>query len=576
MKKTIKMTSLVMGAAMLVSTLAACNPSGGGDANTLVIKAYQGGYGSAVYEELQRAWNAKADTGEETFRIRIVGDPMLSQGFNATIQGLNYGDSNNVADIYIIDSISTYTSSRLKYTEGSYKGKYYFEDITDVVTDEKYAWDGKTIAEKVDPAMVRNLRINRETGNIDENGAFTYLPYSGGYTGFVYYRSFLESFAQELTSLGCTQFVDGKFVEPQTMQEFWDLQKYISRLSTNQISEDNKVYTFVNDLSSSSGYFPYMADALLMQMMGEEEYYKHINFEGVTDVETYNQNFDNVDYAYEAMYDNIYKLGGDPASKSQTAFKNYDNPTLTWNGLLIQKKGFFTVNGDWSYNEARGYLADNDVLDMMVVPLACDVETGKVIAKATPKAEAGLSDGADNDKYFKVETSKVDSSVIPEGEEDDQYIYFKKIVNANIGDVNLMIPTACKDVDGAKRFVSWMYSEEAGNIYTKYTGAVQPFNYTVSEETYNSLSQFQKKTVYLKNNATTLNTGFNLYTDVAVRAILPLNGGLSDRWIYDIFAHAAASHEAMMNTRKNAGKAKAGNIQAEIDIVELTIKNNNW
>ena len=576
MKKIIKLTSLVMGATMLASTLVACKGNGGGDANTLVIKAYQGGYGAAVYEEIQRAWNAKADAGEETFRVRIVGDPMLSQGFNATIQGLNYGASSNVADLYIIDSINVYTMSRLKYVEGSLKGKYYFEDITDVVMDEKYAWDGKTIAEKVDPAMVRNLRMNRETGNVDENGAFTYLPYSGGYTGFVYYRSFLESFAQELTSLGCTQFVDGKFIEPQTMQEFWDLQKYISRLSTNQISEDNKVYTFVNDLSSSGGYLPYMADALLMQMMGEEEYYKHVNFEGVTNVETYNQNFDNVDYAYEAMYDNIYKLGGDPTSKSQTAFKNFDNPTLTWNGLLIQKKGFFTVNGDWSYNEARGYLADDDVLDMMVVPLACDVETGKVIAKATPKAEAGLSDGADNDKYFKVESSKVDSSVIPEGEEGDQYIYFKKIVNANIGDVNLMIPAACKDVDNAKRFISWIYSEEAGNLYTKYTGGVQPFNYTVTEEIYNNLSVFQKKTVDIKNSATLLNTGFNTYTDVAIRGILPLNGGLSDRWIYDIFAHSAPSHAKMMNSRKEAGKAKAGNIQAEIDIFELTIKNNNW
>lgn len=576
MKKIIKMTSAFLSVAMMVSTVAAC---GGGkdEANTLVIKAYQGGYGSAIYEELQRTWNAKVDAGEESFRVRIVGDPMLSQGFNATIQSLNYGDSTNIADIYIIDSISTYTMSRLKYTDGEYKGKYYFEDLTDVWTDSKYAWDGKTIAEKVDPSMVDNLKMNRETGNIDAtNGAYTYLPYSGGYTGFVYYRSYLESFAQELTSLGCTQFIDGKFVEPQTMQEFWDLQKYISRLASNQISEDNKVYTFVNDLSSSSGYLPYMADVFLMQAMGEEEYYKHINFDGVTDVESYNASFDGVDYAYKAMYDNIYKTGGEPTSKSQTAFKNFDNPTLTWNGLFIQKKGFFTVNGDWSYNEARGYLDESDVVDMMIVPLVCDVDTGKVIAKATPKAEAGLTDGADNNKYFKIETSKVDDSVIPEGEEDDQYIYFKKIMNVNIGDVNIMIPTACKDVDNAKRFVSWIYSEEAGNLYTKYTGGVQPFNYTIDSEVYNSLPVFQKKTIDLYNSVTALCSGANTYSATQIRGILPLNGGLSDRWIYDIFSHAAPTHEKMMNARKEAGKPKASNIQAEIDLVELTIKNNNW
>lgn len=457
------------------------------------------------------------------------------------------------------------------------KGKYYFEDITDVWTDSKYAWDGKTIAEKVSSNMVTNLKVNRETGDVDAvNGSYTYLPYSGGYTGFVYYKSYLESFAQELTSLGCTQFVDGKFVEPQTMQEFWDLQKYISRLATNQISEDNKVYTFVNDLTSSAGYFPYMSDVLLMQMMGEEDYYKHINFDGVTDVETYNQNFDDADYAYKAMYDNIYKLGDNPASKSQTAFKNFDNPTLTWNGLFIKKKGFFTINGDWSYNEAYGYLTDSDVVDMMVVPLACDVDTGKVIAKATPKTEAGIVDGADDDRYFKIETSKVDSSVIPDGEENDQYIYFKKIVNVNIGVVNFMIPSACKNVDNAKRFLSWMYSEEAGNLYTKYTGSVQPFNYTITDDTYNALSSFQKKVVDIRNSATIHSTFATASTPASIRGVLPLNGGLSDRWIYDIFSHSAASHEKMMSTRKENGKSNAANIQGEIDLVELTIKNNNW
>lgn len=577
MKKITKTMCLCMAAAMATSSLAACGNVNGADANTLVIKAYQGGYGSEVYEELQRAWNAKNDAGEESFRVRIVGDPMLAQGFNAAIQSLNYGNSNNIADVYIIDSVGFNLLSRLKYVSGSYAGKYYFEDITDVWTDEKYAWDGKTIVEKVDESKAKNLKINRETGNVDAvNGSYVYLPYSGGYTGFVYYKSYLESYAQELTSLGCTQFVDGKFVEPQTMQEFWELQKYISRLETNQISEDNKVYTFVNDLSSSSGYLPYMADVFLMQVMGEEEYYKHVNFEGVTDVDTYNQNFDDVDYAYEAMYNNVYKTGGDPASKSQTSFKNFDNATLTWNGLFIQKKGFFTINGDWSYNEARGYLAENDVVDMMIIPLACDVDTGKVIAKATPKAEAGLTDGADNEKYFKIETSKVDSSVIPEGEENDQYIYFKKIMNLNTGDVNLMIPAACKNVDNAKRFLSWIYSEEAGNIYTKFTGAMQPFNYTVTQDAYNSLSVFQKKTVDLSKSVTPLDTFSNIYTDIAIRSILPLNAGLNDRWIYDIFSRSAASHRSMMDTRKSAGKQKASNIQAEMDIYELTVKNNNW
>ncbi len=576
MRKIIKATGALLSVAMMTSTVVACG--GGQDTgDTLLIKAYQGGYGATVYEEFQRAWNAKADAGEESFRIRIVGDPLLSTGYGAAIESLNYGPSSNVADIYIVDNGTGYSDGRKKYSGGPYQGQYCFVDLTDMWTDSKYAWDGKTIAEKVDPAMVENYKINRETGEVDTtNGAYTRLPYSGGYTGFVYYKSYLESFAEELTRLGCTQFVDGKFVEPQTMQEFWDLQEYISRLDTNQISEDTKVYTFVNDLASSSGYLPYMSDVFLAQVMGEDEYYKHINFDGVTDVDTYNTNFDNVDYAYEAMYNNIYKLGADPTSKSQTAFKNFDNPTLTWNGMLIQKKGFFAINGDWSYNEVRNYLAGSDVLDMMVVPLACDVDSGKVIAKATPKSEAGITDGDNNDCYFKIETSKVDSSVIPAGEEGDEFIYFKKIMNMNVGDVNIMIPVACKNVENAKRFVSWLYSEEAGNIYTKNTGAIQPFEYTVTQDVYNTLSTFQKKTVDLKNSVSALATQNHIYTPVAIRSILALNGGLSDRWIYDILSHSAPSHSQMMQSRKSAGAKAASNIQAEIDLVELTFKNNSW
>ena len=71
MKKVVRLICIVLCMLFVVSSATACGGKGR-DKNTLLIKMYQGGYGSRVTEELEKAWNAKYEKGEESFRIKIM------------------------------------------------------------------------------------------------------------------------------------------------------------------------------------------------------------------------------------------------------------------------------------------------------------------------------------------------------------------------------------------------------------------------------------------------------------------------------------------------------------------------
>ena len=156
---------------------------------------------------------------------------------------------------------------------------------------------------------------------------------------------------------------------------------------------------------------------------------------------------------------------------------------------FAQQKALMTICGDWTKNEMGAIMSIEDI-GFMPVPLICDVNTKKVIAKATPSSEvfAGvdMSDAKAvknvENKYFKVAINNVDASVVPAEDKDADYIYFHKVMSTNLGKMEGVVPAKAKNKEYAKQFLAYLVSDEALEIYYSMTGSWLPYKFEYTEE----------------------------------------------------------------------------------------------
>lgn len=478
MRKTIKNAVCLSLATIMGASLVACGGKVVGqigdkdeDGKTLIgVTYYSAGYGEKYMEEIAKKFNERAVAGEYDFKVILQADSDISANLSTILE--QQGGSTVVPDLIICQELNSTLMGK--------GGKI-------ISLNDVYEMEVPTAKSSTGKMKIKDKIISEEALDLyDSNGTFYGLPMYGSTTGLVYNKALFEEYNLEI---------------PVTMADFWDLMEKVYKLDRNRDeSGSNDIASFVYP-SMAIGYFTnYIADAYLLQMLGLSEYNKLKN---LVDIESRILQMQGV---YTAMYDNIQSFATCAEGRSCYVSEEQKNDkrgnklrinyniiscsqnTDVW-PVMSQQKALMSVAGDWAENESGAAFKTGE-LGYFPVPLICDVKTGKVIAKATPKAEV-----EDEKYYIKVERAKVADSVIPASDVNEEYIYFRKGNSSNIGKVDAIIPKAGLNNNYAKQFLAYLCSDEALELYAMNTGSWLPYKYELPAEKLATLTPFKQQVV---------------------------------------------------------------------------------
>ena len=437
-----------------------------GDDNKPVVnfQYYLAGYGRKYMDELVSTFNRKSEAGEYDFYVQGTGIENLSSSFTNSLVNTQYGGG--VTAFAIVEE--------LNYNLLGERG--YLLDMTDSVYKQKVNGD-ETVEDRV-PERLQDVYGAR--------GKYYALNYVGGVGGIVYNKKYFEKY---------------NFTVPQTMAEMSELLDKINGIDVNTDgSKNNDKYGMVYP-AAAINYFDYLKFPFFAQMLGTDGYYE------LTDLESINENniadFDNV---YSTVYDNISRFAFDQGNHLTSA--NTHSLALT---AFMRGTAFMTLGGDWSYNEMVNLAATNNEVELafMDTPLVCDKD-GKVVAKPATLQEVygnidrgNASAVAEAEKgYFKIEKSKVASSVITAEYASEDYVLFPKMAMSTSGKVSAAIPSMSEYKEQAAQFITYLMTDEALNIYMKYTNSPVEAIYEYDEETVTAMNDFTKKVVEVNRYST--------------------------------------------------------------------------
>ena len=285
-----------------------------------------------------------------------------------------------------------------------------------------------------------------------------------------------------------------KIEPPKTMAEMEDILDTIETIDVNtdtttfgDLNRNNDHYAIVYP-SGAIGYWDAVTYTFAAQYLGKEGFFDflEVNFADENNLE------ESVE-SMRGVYDNIFK--------NQQKFNNVDHKfalstaTTQTNALLKFSQGtsFMTPCGDWAYSELstidKEFAAD---IGMFSVPLACD-DNGLVNVPATPSSKVfegvdktdAAAVAAAEEGYTKIERAKVSPSVIPEEDQNAEYIYFRKVSYSMAGEVDFVIPKNAKNPDLAHAFINFASDYDGAydnSSYVGYTSANQEVMEVLSGE----------------------------------------------------------------------------------------------
>lgn len=486
MKKMQKFLATVL-AVISVFSLTACGkkveqtPS---DKPSILVQFYLAGLGAEYMEKIRDGFNERAKAGEYDFYVRVMGDENIGISLD---QALRAGSENAfLPDAVIVNSYTPRASAVL--------GKNYFADLKSVYESEvTVGGQKKKLKDALDAEMV---------SKVEYNGGYYSVPIMSGVMGFVYNKKLFEKYAIEV---------------PKTMAEMSAVLDKIEKIDVNvdtttfgDLNKNNDHYAIVYP-SGAIGYWDAVTYSFAAQYLGKDGFFDFLEVNFVDE--------NNLEASAESMrgvYDNIFK--------NQQKFNGVDHKfalstaTTQTNALMKFSEGtsFMTPCGDWAYSELstidKEFAKD---IGMFSVPLACD-DKGLVNVKATASSEVfkgvdktNAAAVADAEKYYtKIERAKVNASVVPEGDETAEYIYFKKVNYSMAGEVDFVIPQNAKNVDKAKQFLNYFFSSEAQNLFTKYTNVLPSgIEFDLDPQVYEGLPQFSKDCAELVRVSDSVFTG---------------------------------------------------------------------
>lgn len=460
MKKMIKKTMALSMALVSMLSVAACGGTTiGGTIDKegfyrINVTYYSAGYGEEYMNDIIEKFNARASSGEYEFKVTGVPDNNISANMTSLMQQAQNSSSVVLPDLILVSEYN----SNLSGKQG------YLEELTSVYDTEVTSKASSTGKMKIRDKFANPEIVERYQ---DEEGKLYGLPMYGATVGIVYNKALFTEYGLE---------------EPKTMKEYWDLLDDIKNLQRNVDGSVNNDISALIYPTMAIDYFDYYVKASWMQCLGFDAFSSLMNLEEietkVTEYEKY----------YKTIYANLQTFATSaPGHDSYVSQADATTESLKINSTTISRHtdvwpamgkqvALMTIAGDWARNESGSALKDED-LGFFPFPLVCDVNTGKVIAKATPKSEV-----VNEAEYVKVKREDVDVSVIPASDANEEYIYFKRVNYSNIGKVDAVVPKAGKYPEYAKQFLAYLTSDEAIDIYMKKAGSWLPYQYTLSAE----------------------------------------------------------------------------------------------
>ena len=414
MKTMKRIAALTLALILCAGCFAACGngnkPQGSGDAKKDIEIAYwNAGLGDQWLKDVIAAFNAK----HPEYYVYYTASASAAT-INSTLEL-----SGNTVDLY-------FTSERADASD--------FIPLDDML-NATAPGDSKPLIEKFNMNYLKNAQA--------ADGHYYQLTYGGGVVGIVYNKTLFQQ-------AGITEL-------PRTTNE---LAIVCDKLYSAGISP---ICHFAPE-----GYYGYLSDALIYQYDREgytETFYSCTDANGVSpskEVFTTKDGRYEVLKAYEKILTYDYVMEGSNSIDHVTA-----------QTMFLNNSAAMMVNGSWIANEMASVEGSMENFAMMRTPVLSaitdklttvksDAQLRKVIT-AIDEVHDGvkqLSDYQSNEGYSVdgVEVSK----------EDWDYIYTARFtVASNFSGENACIPSYSENIEGAKAFLSFLYSDEGYRVYAK-------------------------------------------------------------------------------------------------------------
>ena len=495
MKNLKRIIALMLASVLSVSCLVACgskegnkNQKGSGDPKKDIEIAYwNAGLGDQWLKDVIAAFE------EEYPEYHVFYTASASAAtINSTIEL-----EGNTVDLY-------FTSER---TDTSW-----IEPLDDIL-EEKADGDSKPLIEKLNANYLKNAQA--------ADGHYYQLTYGGGVIGIVYNKDLFKK-------AGVTEL-------PRTTNE---LAIVCDKLYSQGITP---LCHF-----SPEGYYSFFSDALIYQYDREaytEDFYSCTDENGKSpskEVFTKKDGRYEVLKAYEKILTTEYVMEGSNSVDHVTAQTQFLNDMAA-----------MMVNGSWVANEMQSVEGNMDKFAMMRTPVLSaivdklttvksDAQLRKVIT-AIDNVQDGVKQLAD---YQSGENYNVDGLEVAKA--DWEYIYTARYtVASNYSGENACIPNYSENIEGAKKFLSFLYSDKGYKVYAKALETPMPL--TLSDGSDLDVSDwgaFQKSQVQLLEEAVALPCYY-----VASRHDIFKSGGATKYADVPYVSRLCASNKA---DRKNA------------------------
>lgn len=411
MKTLKRIVALTLTVILCAGCFAACGnkaTQASGDAKKdIEISYWNSGLGDQWMKDIIAAFNAKYPQ-YNAFYTASASAPTI----NATIDL-----PNNSVDLY-------FTSERADTSK--------FITLDDILNSTAEG-DSKPLIEKFNANYLKNAQA--------ADGHYYQLTYGGGVISIIYNKKLFQQ-------AGITQL-------PRTTNE---LAIVCDKLYSAGIAP---ICHF-----SPEGYYGYLSDALIYQYDREgytETFFSCTDANGVSpskEVFTTKDGRYQVLKAYEKILTTEYVMEGSNSIDHVTA-----------QTMFLNDSAAMMVNGSWISNEMASVEGSMDDFEMMRTPVLSAI-TNKLttiktdaVLRSVITAIDDVHDGVKQlSDYQSGEGYNVDGVEI--SKEDWEYVYTARYtVSTNYSGENACIPSYSENIEGAKLFLSFFYSDEGYRIY---------------------------------------------------------------------------------------------------------------
>ena len=508
MKKLVKTISLLLVVSLLGAIGSGCNRKKIEDTeNNLIIQLYDGGYGSAGLQAVADAFIAEEKSKGNDYSVTIRPDPALTEA--TTYSLIAAGPKSTLTDMFFSIGDHKYMLFEGPHFVSTSDEPYALEEITDVYKEKVYGED-VTFGQKLNQSF---RAYNEYTGYdkvVGNNAANTYFKvkegepryysvnWAAGLTGFAYNKTHFDEnpswelpvTTDELTALAAEIKSAGYFPFMSMEGSYYD---YAALTWWRQCMTDEEVDDFWNAIMRSPdgtqvSYNSNVGMNSYERLQAFQLVEKYIGSKDVT-VSGQRKEYAVNDWLYTADGRHSYLYS---AREAQVTL--FDKT----------KKVVFMPNGDWLENEMKkenvtANTGDYGDIGFMRFPVSSNV-IYKVCKRNSHNncTHDGVLDGG-RGYYWRFDTVRSEAQLVQvihavdaneplvtaqarpglSGLTQAEYDEFKKIrsyTTSQGATHNIFIPSYSNAKDLAKKFLLFLASDEALQIYYNTTGTFLPFN----------------------------------------------------------------------------------------------------